>query len=385
MRIGIDARLWNETGVGRYIRNLVKYLQVLDKKNEYVLFVGDTFNKEGRWKMEDGKWKIVKVNIRWHSLEEQVKFPNILKKEKLDLVHFPYFSVPVFYNKPFVITIHDLILHSFSTGEASTLPLPLYKSKLLGYKFVISKAAKNARKIIVPTNAVKEEVIRKLKVPESKIVVTYEGIDDNLKSHAKADGPLAQKFNPPASGSNKYKISEKKFFLYVGNAYPHKNLKKLMEAFKKFKENESYKDIELLLVGRDDYFYKKIKEELLKENLNSVKIIHNADDNLLSYLYRNAIALIIPSLMEGFGLTALEAMSNNCLVLASNIAALKEICAKTAIYFDPKDVNDIKLKMELVLAGNFNDNAKFGFARSKEFSWEKMVRETINIYKSFDK
>src|SRR5688500_13416898 len=97
MKIGIDCRLWNETGVGRYIRNLVGQLQEIDKKNEYVLFMLPKDVANSKWKMENGKWKIVLADIRWHSVEEQVKFPKILEKENLDLMHFPYFSVPIRY------------------------------------------------------------------------------------------------------------------------------------------------------------------------------------------------------------------------------------------------------------------------------------------------
>src|SRR5690349_17429006 len=114
MRIGIDARLWRETGVGRYIRNLVWQLQKLDKQNDYVLFVQNGFTRD-ELGFTDSRWKIVPTGIHWHSLSEQKDFPKLLNKENLDLMHFPYFSHPIFYNKPFVITIHDLIVTHFPT------------------------------------------------------------------------------------------------------------------------------------------------------------------------------------------------------------------------------------------------------------------------------
>src|SRR5690242_4609839 len=128
MRIGIDGRLWNETGVGRYIRNLVWGLQEFDKKNEYVLFIKKGL-KIDDLRLKNDPWKVVETEIHWHSLAEQIKFPQILYKENLDLMHFPYFSLPIFYNKPFVVTIHDLIINHFPTGKASTLPYPLYLMK----------------------------------------------------------------------------------------------------------------------------------------------------------------------------------------------------------------------------------------------------------------
>jgi len=144
MRIGIDARFWNESGVGRYIRNLVFQLEKIDRENEYVLF---TTNKNNL-KLQNPKWKIIQTSIPWHSVEEQIKFPRLLNSYNLDLVHFPYFSIPVFYNKPFVVTIHDLILHHFPTGQATTLHPIVYQGKRLGYKYIMKRAAKNSKKII---------------------------------------------------------------------------------------------------------------------------------------------------------------------------------------------------------------------------------------------
>src|SRR5258708_5042379 len=120
MRVGIDARLWNETGIGRYIRNLVKYLQVVDQQNEYILFVRARDYENIKYQISNIKWKITIADVHWHTFEEQVKLLWILYKEKLDLMHFPYFSVPVFYTGKFIVTIHDLILYHYPTGKAST-------------------------------------------------------------------------------------------------------------------------------------------------------------------------------------------------------------------------------------------------------------------------
>jgi len=391
MRIGIDARLWSESGVGRYTRNLVGELQKIDKTNEYVLFVLSKDSEEIRFKIQDSRFKIQKANIRWHTIEEQLRFPSILNKEKLDLVHFPYFSVPVFYTKPFVVTIHDLILHHFPTGQASTLPFPLYKLKLLGYKFVIAQAAARAQKIITVSFATKQEIIKKLHVDQSKIVVTYEGIDDKIKN--------SKSQTPNKSQNTQHKILNTKFFLYVGNAYPHKNLERLVEAFALFcypefisgsHRNKIPKQVRndtgLVLVGKEDYFYKRLKEKIQKMGLEeSIVFYGNATDEELVGLYKNALALVMPSVMEGFGLPVLEAMANTCLVLAADIPALREICADAAIYFDPFAVTDIAKKMREVCFNDvnyFSKNINTGVERAKMFSWEKMAKETLAIYES---
>lgn len=356
MKIGIDIRLWNQTGVGRYERNLVFNLLRVDSKNEYILF----FIPEDLSSIKDQirnfkNLKLVQADIKWHSIDEQFKFINVLNEENLDIVHFPYYSIPVFYKKPFVVTIHDLIPLHFQTGNASTLPFPLYKFKFMAYKFIVSKAVRNARAIIAPSKFSKEEIIKFLKSNPSKIHVVYEGVDEYLK-------------NKDDSERNK------KHFLYIGNAYPHKNLELLVDVFKKLPESK------LILVGKEDYFYRRLKKKA--EGLENIVFFKEASDKQLSYLYREAKALIIPSFIEGFGLPALEAMANKCLVLASDIPVLHEVGGEASLYFNPKDENSLIDLINRVNYGEFNKNINSGFERASKFNWEKTAGETLKIYES---
>ncbi|MEK7533888.1 MAG: glycosyltransferase family 1 protein [Patescibacteria group bacterium] len=376
MKIGIDARLWNESGVGKYTRNLVEQLQIIDRKNEYMLFVLSQDRKKILNQVQNDNFSIVNADIRWHTLEEQMKFSSIINKEDLDLMHFTYPSVPIFYNKPFIVTIHDLILHHFPTGEASTLALPLYYLKHFAYKLVILQAAKKAKRIIAVSKATKKEIIDHLRVPEKKVVVIYEGVSNEITN------PKSQ--IPNKSQNPKYKILNTKYFLYVGNAYPHKNLERMLMAFASIKYRVL--SIKLVFVGREDYFYKRLKEKVKNMGLGkSVNFLGEVSDDELICLYRDARALVIPSLMEGFGLPALEAMANKCLVLASDIPSLKEVCGNAAIYFDPYGIDDISKKMIEVYSNDINhysSNINKGFEKTKIFSWEKMTRETLKVYES---
>jgi len=423
MRIGVDARLWNESGVGRYIRNLVEQLLIIDRKNNYTLFVlskdienikYQISNIKKNWKLEIGNWKLSVADTRWHTIEEQLQFPSILNKEDLDLVHFPYFSVPIFYNRPFVVTIHDLILHHFPTGEASTLPRYLYNLKLIGYKFIISSAAKRAKKIITVSNSTKSEVVDHLGVSPHKVVVTHEGVFSNSKLSPRGEAagwpasPSASSRRDGSLGGRSGQLKTQKHFLYIGNAYPHKNLERLLEAFSKIRidTNDYFEstrmkkdsdifgekirnnsDLQLVLVGKEDYFYKRLKEKVRNMGLEkSVLFYGEVSDEELSALYKNALALVIPSLMEGFGLPALEAMANKCLVLASDIPALREVCVDAAIYFNPSKTEEIAQKMTSVLHSNdtyhYSDKIKKGFRKARMFSWEKMARETLTVYEN---
>lgn len=360
MKIGIDVRFWRETGVGRYTRNLVVGLSKIDKKNEYFLFYSPRDLGEIEKFIKVDNFKLIPADIPWHTLTEQTSFPSLLKKYDLDLMHFPYFSLPVFYSRKYVVTIHDLILHHFSTGRASTLPTPIYHLKRLGYKFVMREGARKAEKIISVSSATKKEIEEHLNVSSKKISVIYEGVDAALK---------------PVGDALK-----EKYFLYVGNTYPHKNLDILLFAFSSLSKT----DTKLYIVGRKDFFQERLKKKAAEYKNPNVFFLEDVSDSRLAGLYQNALALVAPSLMEGFGLPLLEAMQEGCLVLASNIPAHKEICKDAAIYFDPRDREDLSQKMQDVSDNRLNRQGfvKKGENRAKYFSWEKMARETLNVYNS---
>lgn len=368
MRIGIDARLWNETGVGRYIRNLVINLQEIDKKNEYILFVRDENDDLIKSQTSNPRLQIVQANIPWHSVREQLSFGSIIGNQNLDLMHFPYFSLPISFRKPFVVTIHDLIVHQFATGKASTLPLPLYVLKRLGFKQVFNHALRRSAKVIVPLESVRSEIIHSFNIDKNKIVITKEGFDPMISSK---DSPSARV---------KKEVEKGAYFLYVGNAYPHKNVGFLLSSFFEFRhKNPSYR---LVLVGRDDFFYQELRGVVSSKD---VSFLENVSDSDLGYLYSWAEAFVSPSLMEGFGLPALEAMASNCPVVLSDIPSFREVCSTAAIYFNPHRSSSLIRALEKVTSESKQERKKRvqdGFKRSDEFSWKKTAEDTVKVYES---
>lgn len=368
MKIGIDARLWNETGIGRYIRNLIFQLKNIDKQNEYILFVkkNDYHNLKDFFSKQNERWKVVIADIPWHSFSEQISFPKILNSSFCDLIHFPYPSVPIWYKRPYIVTIHDLIPLLYSTGKASTLPYFLYYAKRFAFNFILKKASRNAKAIITVSYATKKDLTNYLHIPKDKIYVTYEGIDPRITAvtFPKTANPM-------------------KYFLYVGNAYPHKNIKNLLLAYKIIVNK--YSNIKLMMVGKPDHFYYQLKKEIKDLFLEKNVIIkENISDDELGLLYREALALIVPSFIEGFGLPAIEAMSNKCLVIASKIPSLMEICKDAAVYINPHDINDIaNIMIHVILYPNLYDEKRlYGKLVAKEYSWKNMAEKTLRIYES---
>lgn len=376
MRIGIDARFYGPKGkgLGRYTEKLIKNLENVDSDNEYVIFLRrENFSE---YEPENENFKKVEADLKWYSLDEQLKMPGLIKKYKIDLMHFPHFNVPVLYRGDFVVTIHDLILLRFPTKRATTLGPLLYKIKYLGYKLAINLAVKRAKKVITVSQFTKVDLVNYFKIKPQKIEVTYEA----------CDGVESGQLSIPEAGFlDKNKIS-KPYLLYVGNAYPHKNLEGLIAAYKKFKKKNNF-SYQLVLVGKEDYFYKRLKQNAYGEGLlhdNSVVFFGFASQKDLAYLYSRASLYIFPSFIEGFGLPGLEAMSFGLPVISSNTSSLPEILGNAAIYFNPKDQNDIVSKIETVLndkklRSNMVDK---GYDQVKKFSWESCAQETRKIYES---
>ena len=176
MRIGIDARFLGSKGkgLGRYTQKLIENLEKIDPENQYVIFL-----RQENWSQYEPKsprFKKVLADFRWYSLAEQMWFPAKIYRERLNLMHFPHFNVPIFYFKPFIVTIHDLILRHFPTHRSSTLGPIKYWLKNIAYRIVIWLAIRRAKKIIVPSNYVKKDILNNFNMDEEKIIITYEGV-----------------------------------------------------------------------------------------------------------------------------------------------------------------------------------------------------------------
>lgn len=369
MRIGIDARFFGPsgTGLGRYTQRLVENLEKIDHKNQYVVFLGkENFDE---YKPKASNFKKVLADFRWYTIAEQIKMPSLLNKYNLDLVHFPHFNVPIFYRKKFIVTIHDLILVHFPTVKNTTRNRFLYWMKFLAYKLVIYSAIKRARKIIAVSNFTKNDILSNYGASSDKISVTYEAWDEFV-----SDGDRDEKIIIA-----KYGII-KPYLLYVGNAYPHKNLEKCVVAFEKILKKR--KDLQLVLVGKDGYFYQRIREVVHAHNISNVIFAGFVPDENLGYVYRNAWLYVFPSLYEGFCLPSLEAMANGVAVASSDHPCMKEILGESADYFDASSSENIAQGLLEVLEDPLRKKelVKKGYEQVKKYSWEKMAMETLEIY-----
>ncbi len=176
---------------------------------------------------------------------------------------------------------------------------------------------------------------------------------------------------------------KKPYLLYVGNAFPHKNLKRLIRAFKVVLCSKP--SLKLALVGKIDDFYKSLQDlcQELKIEKNVIFVGRISDEDL-KWLYQNALIYVFPSFLEGFGLPGLEAMENGLPVVSSDSSCLPEIYGDAALYFNPQNTEEmVKAILELSNNKELRDRLiKGGYKRIKKFSWRKCAQETLEIYKS---
>jgi glycosyltransferase involved in cell wall biosynthesis len=174
MKILIDARFYGleNAGLGRYTINLINELQKQDKKNSYVVLLRQKYFD--KLNLQNNFQKVL-ADINHYSLKEQVRLQKIINKQKPDLTHFLHFNVPLIFNKNFIVTIHDMTMH-YQKADSSNLPFPLYFIKRAFYKKVFRHAVTKSKKIIVPSEFVKSQIIEFFKIPKEKIFITYEGI-----------------------------------------------------------------------------------------------------------------------------------------------------------------------------------------------------------------
>ena len=375
MRIGIDARFYGPIGkgLGRYTQKLIENLEQIDDTNKYFIFLRkDNFEE---YKLKAKNFRKVLADYRWYSWEEQVKFPRLLKKHKLDLVHFPHFNVPIFYFGRFIVTIHDLILIHFPTTRSSTLGPFFYWLKFLGYKIVIKAAILRSSRIIAVSKFTKKDILKVYpQVPEEKITVTYEACDDFCMLSPRKDKEILKKYS-----------IIKPYIVYVGNVYPHKNPERLALAIKKIKKDGG--KLNLVYVGGEDYFYRRLKDFVKENKIKNISFTGFVPDHELDVIFHNALAYVRPSLYEGFELPPLEAMAKGVPVISSDHECALEILGDSVYYFDPHDPDKIAEAIKKVAEDENlrKDLAKKGYQRVQKFSWRKMAKATLELYESAGK
>ncbi len=357
MKIAIDARE-SGTSTGRYIDKLVEYLYKIRPKHEIIILTKP--HRVEYMRQIAPKLTILEADFKEFTFQEQLGFKKFLDDLGADLVHFGMVQQPVLYSGRSITTMHDLTTARFRNPDKNPV---VFWLKQQVYKWVNRRAAKKSVQVITPSEFVKKDIVNFCSISESKITVTPESADI-LSKKPKAYPPL----------------KNKQFLMYIGRPTPHKNLGRLIDAFEKLQHD--HPDLYLVLAGKKDANYQQHKQTILKRGIKNVVFTGFISDDELAWLYQNAAAYCFPSLSEGFGLPAVEAMLHGAPVVSSNATCLPEVCGEAAHYFDPYSVDDMVRAIGEVLADDKlrrNLIAK-GKKRAQQFSWQRMAEQTLAVY-----
>jgi glycosyltransferase involved in cell wall biosynthesis len=262
-----------------------------------------------------------------------------------------------FHLKNQVITIHDLLSLRFNN---------ISPHQRFYFKFLLPYMVSKSKLIIAVSETTKKDIIHFLKCPESKVKVIYNGYDEKLYNNLTRPGDDIAKA---------YQV--KQYFLAIGPTYPHKNFELLINAYCGLDEKVKAKYPLVIAGGREKYLA-VLKDLVARKNAAStIHFIGYVPITLMPALYKEAFALVFPSLFEGFGFPLLEAMASGCPVIASHISSMPEVCGEAALYFDPYDQQSLETQLlrlteEPALCESLVEK---GLAQAGNFSWSKTVQQ----------
>src|SRR6185503_13293951 len=289
-----------------------------------------------------------------------------LARSRVDLFHAPHYVVSPFVTTPYVVTIHDCIHLRF--------PQYLPNRRALHYARVMMRmSAKRSRRVLTVSQASKDDILHYLRVPDSKVEVIYNALDERLAVVPTPDevDRVRQRFQLTAP-----------FVLYAGNIKPHKNLDRLIEAFSIMRKS-GIDDVQLLIIGDEISKYPSLRRLVHRHHLYPhVRFLGFVPDATLAVLYRLAAVFVFPSLYEGFGLPPLEAMAAGTPVVTSNVSSLPEVVGNAALLIPPTDAAAIADAIARVLnqPGLRAELVERGFERVKQFSWGRSVARVRQVY-----
>ena len=357
----IDARIRRDS-TGKPVDRLLEHLQALDSGGHtysIILKPGDD------WQPKNKNFTAVKTRFGIFSFNplNQLLYAWQLYKLEADLVYFTLTpQQPVFYFRKYITFTHDLTMLKFA--RAGRLPNWLHAVRMYGYRFLLWDAHRMARQVIVPTQYVADAVNKYHLFTNRKTTVCLESSE------------------PPLSGkAKKPEDAPEKFILYVGSAFPHKNLENLVTAFGLLKE--VHEDLKLVLVGKREYYSKKLENWAKKQPcFDDIIFTGFVPDEELKWYYQNAETYVFPSFSEGFGLPSLEAMVHGCPVVSSNATCMPEVNGEAALYFDPHDVAEIAERINEMISNKELRRkciAK-GYTNARKYSWHTFAAKHLELF-----
>lgn len=367
--IGIDARYGlrkGRRGIGNYIYHLLSEFQRLMPDGfRFILYADRTADPAVTARFQ-GDLFTVRVlpapNFAWW---EQVALPLAVRRDRVDLLHCTANIAPVIF-KPcrLVTTIHDVI--EFRRREFGDTKLTFRHRLSRAYRMgALPRVARLSDRIITDAEFSRQDIAAALNVRPEKIKTVYIATSRGRNGRNLEQQELLQKLG----------IDEEYVFA-LGAADRRKNTARLLEAYRRLRAETGTNTL-LVVAGIE-------KPEVFAPLAGKgVRLFGFLPDEAISALYEHALFFVYPSLYEGFGLPVLEAMERGTPVLCSATTAVGEVAGDAALKCNPKDTGDLAAKMRMLLddAALRSALTAKGYARVKDFSWERCARETLAVYR----
>ncbi len=371
MRIGIEAqRLFREKKHGLEIvaLELIRHLQVVDKVNEYVVFV--RADVDNTCIQETSNFKIVQISAGSFPEWEQVKLPRAIKKEKIELLHCTANTAPLFTSVPIVLTLHDIIF--------------LEETKILGnyyqnigniYRRIILRSViKKIKQVITVSNTEKTQILNHLKIEPSKVLVVYNAVDGAFrKMEAEKLDDVVLHYNLP-----------KEFILFFGNSAHKKNCIETIKGYIEYAQFDDLPKLPLIIAGAFEDYIQTIINQLdppssIRAMIITIGYIPFKEQPII---YNAARLFLYTSTRESFGLPILESMACGTPVITSQISSMPEVAEDAAHMVDPHDKSSIAQGILKILTDTDYEKRLIekGYVRAQKFNWNNTAKQLVQIY-----
>jgi glycosyltransferase involved in cell wall biosynthesis len=349
-----------ETGNETYIKGLVDGLKAVGDDLELILYYAHS------------PWAPAAPGVHFEKLVTAnpfvrlgVELPLRSLQQRLDVLHMTY-ATPVWSAAPLVVTVHDICYATnpewFSPRDVRVLST------------VVPRSIRLAAHVITGLESARRQIIETYRLPEAKISAIPNGL-----------GPGATPMPRDEARSELAALGlrlERPYVLAVGNLQPRKNLVRLIQAFRILVESH-HQEVDLVIVGPQRYRAEEVLQAAAGAATERIHFTGYVADRQLAACYTCSTAFVFPSLYEGFGLPALEAMAHGIPVACSDVDALRDVCGDAALLFDPLSVDSIANAIDKVLKDSDLRQrlSKAGIARAAQFSWEKSAQLTLEVYR----
>ena len=370
MNIAVDGRVLQgkTTGIGKYVDQVLSALSKIDKENSYYIF----FNYKDISEVKNYGQNFQNVKVPFFKIIlEQIWFPVLFRKYKIDLYFSPNHVLPIIKNSQTVVVIHDLAHLYF--------PQSLPKKAFWYYQTFIPGSLKRADRIIAISESTKSDIVKFFDIESEKIKVLYPGVEKK-KFEAKISKEHRKKIRNKLNLSNDY-------LLTIGIFEFRKNYQRLIQAFNNIAKR--FPELKLVMAGPKSKDFPNIQRLVQQYNLSDRVIFpgYLRQEEIIT-LYQEAKLFVFPSLYEGFGIPPLEAMAAGTPVVASCTSSIPEVVGNAAVLFDPKKpeaiskaiievLKDKNKEKQLILAGKKRVNLS-------QFDWCEVGKKTLEIFQALE-